>query len=718
MQIKKIHVTMMLIGTLSFIGNAVAEDIPIKGVSVLEDKVFLNFVDTDIESVIKAIGQISNKNFLIDPKVKGTININTTKPVPRAMTYQILLSALRVQGFAAVEDNGVTSIVPEVDAKTRFTPSLANGKQGALQIVTQVFTLKNETAGNLINIVKPLMSANSVITPYPSNNSLIVTDYADNLAKISKLINSIDVPHQGENAIVRLKFGSALELSQLLNKIIADTNTGDATKRFIAVPDARTNSIVLHADNLSLINRAYQIIEKLDVPTSRAGNAIHVVYLKNADAAKLAATLRALMTGKGIDSVAVSSSSNNTVQPALTQPTTQNVATADPNKASAAPASNDNSIRQANVSSPFSPLASAQENGMIQADIPSNSLLISAPDHTYNMLLAVIDKLDVRRAQLYIEALIAEVSTDKASEFGVQWQNLEGLNAQSGIQGIAGTNFNKAGGNILGVAGNLSTAGNGLNIGILRGKVNIPGVGLVANLGMLVHALESKANANILSKPNILTLDNEEAKIIIGQNVPFVTGQYAQTGGSASVSPFQTVERKDVGLTLKVKPQISEGNTIKLVIYQEVSSVASNIANAAGITTNKRSIDTSVLVDDGSIIVLGGLIEDRVSDTVSKVPVLGDLPWLGTMFRSVTRGHAKTNLMVFLRPYIMRASEDLSKASNERYDYITQEQLKVTPRPSWPLPDDGAVTLPEKSGRPLLEGYSDKLDQEMTPASK
>jgi general secretion pathway protein D len=264
----------------------------------------------------------------------------------------------------------------------------------------------------------------------------------------------------------------------------------------------------------------------------------------------------------------------------------------------------------------------------------------------------------------------------------------------------------------------LSTAGNGLNIGILRGKVNIPGVGLVANLGMLVHALESKANANILSKPNILTLDNEEAKIIIGQNVPFVTGQYAQTGGSASVSPFQTVERKDVGLTLKVKPQISEGNTIKLVIYQEVSSVASNIANAAGITTNKRSIDTSVLVDDGSIIVLGGLIEDRVSDTVSKVPVLGDLPWLGTMFRSVTRGHAKTNLMVFLRPYVMRASEDLSKASNERYDYITQEQLKVTPRSSWPLPDDGAVTLPEKSGRPLLEGYSDKLDQEMTPALK
>jgi general secretion pathway protein D len=257
----------------------------------------------------------------------------------------------------------------------------------------------------------------------------------------------------------------------------------------------------------------------------------------------------------------------------------------------------------------------------------------------------------------------------------------------------------------------LSSAGNGLNIGILKGKVNIPGIGTVANLGMLVHALESKANANILSKPNLLTLDNEEAKIVIGQNVPFVTGQYAQTGGSASVTPFQTIERKDVGLTLKVKPQISEGNTIKLVIHQEVSSVAS-AANAAGITTNKRSIDTSVLVDDGSIIVLGGLIEDRVSDTVSKVPLLGDLPWLGTMFRSVTRGHNKTNLMVFLRPYVMRASEDSSKVSNERYDYITQEQLNVTPKRSWPLPDDGALTLPP------LEGYSGKIDQEIMPESK
>ena len=681
---------MMLIAMLSFMSISAAEDIQIKGASVQDDNVFLSFVDTDIESVIKAIGQISNKNFLIDPKVKGTININTTRPVPKAMAYQILLSALRVQGFTAVESNGITSIVPELDAKTRFTPSLANGKQETMQIATQVYVLKNESANNVITIVKPIMSANSVITAYPSNNSLIVTDYTDNLAKISKLIRSIDLEHRGENSIVQLKFASAFELSQIITKIINESTPGDTNKRLIAIPDARTNSIVFRADNISLINRAFEIIEKLDVPTNATGNSIHVVYLKNADATKLAATLRALMTIKGIEGIAGVTPNN------INSLSTQNAAVMDPNK-TITPISGDNSNRQTNLSSPFSPLASSQENGMVQADIASNSLLITAPDHVYNKLLAVIDKLDIKRAQLYIEALIAEVSTDKASEFGVQWQELEGLNSTSNnLQAIAGTNFNKAGGNILGVAGNLKTAGAGLNIGILRGKVNIPGIGEVANLGLLAHALESNANANILSKPNILTLDNEEAKIVIGQNLPFLTGQYAQTNGSASVSPFQTIERQDVGLTLKVKTQISEGNTIKLAIHQEVSSVADTL-NTGGVITNKRSIDTTVLVDDGSIIVLGGLIEDRVTDTVSKVPILGDLPGFGTLFRSVTRGHTKTNLMVFLRPYIMSNTDDATKISNARYNYIIQEQLKVTPKQVWPLPNSGTVTLPQET---------------------
>jgi general secretion pathway protein D len=353
------------------------------------------------------------------------------------------------------------------------------------------------------------------------------------------------------------------------------------------------------------------------------------------------------------------------------------------------------------TASPFSPLASAQENGMIQADPATNSLLITASDQVFNMLRGVIDKLDARRAQLYIEALIAEVTTDKASEFGIQWQDLEAYKNTSGnLQGFAGTNLTAGtGGSILAVAGNLGAAGSGLNIGLLHGQVNIPGIGQVANLGLLAHALESNAKANILSKPNLLMLDNEEAKIVIGQNVPFVTGQYAQTGGS-TVTPFQTIERQDVGLTLKVKPQISEGNTVKLQIHQEVSSV-SDAAGSAGITTNKRSIDTSVLVDDGSIIVLGGLIEDRISDSIDKVPLLGDIPGLGALFRSVSHGHTKTNLMVFLRPYVIRNAEDSAKVSNERYDYIIQQQIAITPAKVWPLPETPVVTLPDRFERNL-----------------
>ena len=657
-------------------------------VKITDDKVSLNFVEADIESVVKAIGQITNKNFLLDPRVKGTISINTAKPVPRALTYQILLSALRVQGFATVEENGYTSIVPEVDAKGKFTARLATGKQAGGQIVTQVYVLKYESASQLINVVKPLLSPNSVISAYPSNNALIVTDYADNLNKIVKLIETIDKPSQAENVLVRLKYASAVEITQTLNRLLADTaNTADPSRRILAVADSRSNAIILHAENQSLITRAATLIEQLDVPTN-AGSSIHVVYLKNADSTKLATTLRALMSGKAAESVLAPKSALNPTQPLVNSDVAKNVITTQP-------------ISPANTTSPFSQLASAQENDMIQADAATNSLLITAPDHVFNMLRGVIDKLDMRRAQLYIEALIAEVSTDKASEFGIQWQDLEAFNDgtlnRGNIQGFGGTKFNR-GGNILGVASNIASAGSGLNLGLLRGKVNIPGIGEVANLGILAHALEANANANILSKPNLLMLDNEEAKIVIGQNVPFVTGQYAQTGGSSSVTPFQTIERQDVGLTLKVKPQISEGNTVKLQIHQEVSSVLDG-AGSAGITTNKRSIDTSVLVDDGSIIVLGGLIEDRISDSVEKVPFLGDIPGLGTLFRTVVRTHKKTNLMVFLRPYVMRSAEDSSQVTNDRYDYIIQQQKEGKPLKVWPLPEVPEVTLPSRFER-------------------
>jgi general secretion pathway protein D len=332
--------------------------------------------------------------------------------------------------------------------------------------------------------------------------------------------------------------------------------------------------------------------------------------------------------------------------------------------------------------------------GMIQADSATNSIIISAPDAVYNNLRAVVDQLDVRRAQVYVEALIAEITADRAAEFGIQWQSLSGVE-KSGTQGFGGTNFGGPGQNVLGVALNPATAGRGLNIGVIKGTVTIPGVGEILNLGLLVRALETDSNANILSTPTLLTLDNEEARIVIGQNVPFITGQYALSGGATTPTPFQTVERRDVGLTLRVKPQISEGGTVRLQLYQEVSSVEDTF-NPAGVITNKRAVESTVLVDDGQIVVICGLIQDSVRDGVEKVPLLGDIPLLGALFRYKTRSRVKTNLMVFLRPTVLRDAGGARSLTDERYDYILGEQQKAQPPSSPPLPDMEAPMLPPR----------------------
>ena len=652
-----------------------------------EEKVSLNFVNADIESVIKAIGQISGRNFLIDPRVKGTINISSATPIAPNMAYHVLLSALRTQGFTAIDGDGVTTILPEADAKLRNSAIInSKSKVSGDQIVTQVFVIKYESAGLLVPVLKPLISPNNVINAYPNNNMLIITDYAENLKKVAKLIAAIDKPSTAENEVVKIKYANAVELSQILTKL-ADPQSADVTRKMIVIPDARSNSIILRSDNAGQISRAKNLIAQLDTAAT-SGNSIHVVYLRNADAKKLAGILQSLtLNTNGVSNVQSSSKSaaNNQPAPAITNATGVVITPVNPTT-TASPSL---------AESPFESSVSATTS-MIQADTSTNSLIIAAPDNVFNTLRGVIDKLDVRRAQLYIEALVAEVSTDKAAEFGIQWQDLSNLDSTTGnsIRAFSGTKFNANGASITSVAQNVGTASNGLNIGILKGQINIPGIGTIANLGLLAHALESNVNANILSKPNLLTLDNEEAKIVIGQNVPFITGQYAQTGAGGGINPFQTVERKDVGLTLKVRPQISESDTIKLQIFQEVSSVL-DTANAAGITTNKRSIETSVLIQDGNIIVLGGLIEDRISENINKVPLLGDIPVLGNLFKTQGRSHKKTNLMVFLRPYVMRDDDSASAITNDRYDYIRNEQEAVTPKSHWILPDVPTVQMPD-----------------------
>jgi general secretion pathway protein D len=336
----------------------------------------------------------------------------------------------------------------------------------------------------------------------------------------------------------------------------------------------------------------------------------------------------------------------------------------------------------------------------IQADPTNNAVIIQAPEPIYNNLRAIIEKLDVRRAQVYVEALIVEVSADKAAQFGIQWQTLTGV-GKSGVQGVGGTNFGArgSGNNIVDASVNLGSVGQGLNIGIINGTVTIPGLGQILNLAFLLRALETDANANILSTPALLTLDNEEARIVVGQNVPFITGQYATTGNVTGVAPFQTIERRDVGLTLRVRPQITEGGTIRLVVYQEVSRVDST-SNPAGIITNKRSLESSVTIDDGQIVVLGGLISDAFTDNTEKVPLAGDLPLLGGLFRYDTRQRVKTNLMVFLKPTVVRGPVNSQALTQDRYDYLMGEQERMNPDPRIFWNDTTRPQLPPLPGAP------------------
>lgn len=632
-------------------------------VGAQEEKVSLNFVNAEIEEVIKAVSHMTGRNFVIDPRVKGTINIISSTPVAAPLAYDILLSTLRMQGFAAVEAGGVTKIMPEADAKLYV--SGVNAKGSGEKLVTRVFVLKYESAAQLVPVLRPLIAPNNIVVAYPNNNTLVVTDYASNLKRIEQIVNAIDQPGKDEPVIIPVKRASAVELAQTINRLLQDSGAGvagaagttDSSQRFVLLADARTNNLLVRTENREKLERVRELVKKLDIKTGKLGN-MHVVYLKNAEAVKLAQTLRAVISG---DTSAAAAATG-----AAATPGSQPVASAG---------------------------AGAVGGGMIQADASTNALIITAPSNIYNNIRAVIDMLDVRRAQVFVEALIAEVSADKAAEFGIQWQSAGRVNGGPTQVG-GGTNFGSAGTNIIDVGKSFGSAagpsvGTGLNIGVVRDS----------NLGALARALQTDSTANILSTPNLTMLDNEEAKIIIGKNVPFITG--SQMGTTANPNPFQTIERKDVGLILKIKPQISEGGTVKMVIFQEVSSVDDKATNAAGLITFKRSLDTTVLVDDGQTLVLGGLIEDKVSLGESKVPLLGDIPLLGWLFRYETRSSNKTNLMIFIRPSILRTAVASQGLTQDRYQYLRDQQEQSQIPWHLLLPSMTGPTLPELKPVPV-----------------
>ncbi len=655
----------------------------------------LNFVGADIESVVKAIGHYTGNTFIVDPRVKGTINVVSEKPVSKAQAFQLLTSALRLQGYAVVAADGFTKVVPEADAKLQAGP-IQTGKIRGDQIATQLFHLNYESAANLVAVLRPLISPNNTINANPGNNTLVITDYADNLRRLAKIIAALDAPATGDFDVIPIRHATASDIAIMVNRLMEPSAGGGpgggAEGRVNLLADSRTNSVIIRAPSVARSNLAKSLIAKLDQPTAMPGN-VHVIYLKNAEATKLAQTLRAV--------VAFDSTSAASPSPTPQQPAQATNAAAPAQGGAAAPAP----LAQTTQG----PLPTGGAGGFIQADPATNALIITASEAVYRNLRAVIEQLDARRAQVYIESLIVEVTSNKAAEFGIQWAGLSG-DAGSRYRVGTVTGFSTGGNNLINQAiaatapasANVAAQppGNGLNLGVFR---QLNGV---LTLGALAHALESEGNANILSMPNLITLDNEEARIIVGQNVPFITGQFttqASGAGAAGVNPFQTIERKDVGLSLRVRPQVSEGGTVKMAIYQETSNIQPRGA-ASDIITNKRSIETNVLVDDGQIIVLGGLIEDNVNDTIEKVPGLGDIPLFGNLFKYQTRGRTKTNLMVFLRPTVIRSSEQGVNLTADRYNFIRNQEALAQPERALTMPNYGAPLLPELQGGRMVDG--------------
>lgn len=661
-------------------------------------QVTLNFVNADIDQVAKAIGAATGKTIIVDPRVKGQLNLVAERPVPEDQALKTLQSALRMQGFALVQDHGVLKVVPEADAKLQGVPTyIGNAPQArGDQVITQVFELHNESANNLLPVLRPLISPNNTVTAYPANNTIVVTDYADNVRRIAQIISGVDSAAGAQVQVVPLRNANAIDLAAQLQKMLDPGAIGnsDATLKVSVTADPRTNALLLRASNASRLAAAKRLVQQLDAPSAVPGN-MHVVPLRNADAVKLAKTLRGML-GKGGNDSGSSASSNdaNSFNQNGGSSSSGNFSTG----TSGTPPLPSGGLGGSSSSSAYGGSSGSgglgtggllggdkdkngddnQPGGMIQADSATNSLIITASDPVYRNLRSVIDQLDARRAQVYIEALIVELNSTTQGNLGIQWQVasgqfLGGTNLNPGL-GLGNSIINLTAGGVAnaaggitggGLASNLGQLSQGLNIGWLHNMFGVQG------LGALLQYFAGVSDANVLSTPNLITLDNEEAKIVVGQNVPIATGSYSNLTSGTTSNAFNTYDRRDVGLTLHVKPQITDGGILKLQLYTEDSAVVSGTTNAqTGPTFTKRSIQSTILADNGEIIVLGGLMQDNYQVSNSKVPLLGDIPWIGQLFRSESKVRAKTNLMVFLRPVIISDRSTAQEVTANRYDYI------------------------------------------------
>ena len=626
---------------------------------VSAETVTLNLKDADISALISTVAEVTDRNFIIDPRVKGKVTVVSSRPMDSDEVYQVFLSILKVHGFAAVPSGAVIKIVPDVNAKQDSIPTVGERAPGrGDEMVTRVVEVDNVAAAQLVPILRPLVPQQGHLAAYPATNVLIISDRASNVERLVSIIRRIDQVSDSEIEVIPLQHASANEVVRVLTSLERAApggkgNVPAAAGGPILVADERTNSVLLGGDRAARL-RLRAIISHLDTPLEAGGNT-DVVYLRYAEAAELVNVL------KGVGKIEEKEAKGGAAA------------------------------------------AARRSEFDIQADEATNALVITAPPDIMRTLKRVIGQLDVRRAQVLVDAVIAEVSPVTARELGVQWV-FEGARDGEGPVGLI--NFTNAGNTISDVinsaadvidGGTLPTPAGNVLLG--GGRTNSNNINYLA----VLNALASDTSTNILSTPTLVTLDNEEAEIIIGTNVPFLTGSFTSTGaGDSATNPFQTIQRQDVGLTLKIKPQINEGNALKLDIEQEVSSIADSVAGATDLITNKRSIKTSVMVEDGEVVVLGGLIEEQVRESIQKVPLLGDIPLLGLLFQSRSADLDRKNLMVFIHPVIMRDAAVTAEYTNSKYNYLRTLQLSEE--------QDGVNLLPGRH-HPVLPEWGQPLGQ-------
>ncbi len=617
--------------------------------------VTLNWKDADIRKVIEAVSEVTGKNFIIDPRVTGKVTLLSATPMSPDAFYEAFLSILQVHGYVAIPTGDLIKILPDATARQFAGPIGTSGVAGPDDLATQVIQVRNVGATQLVPILRPLIPQYGHMVAHAGSNMLIISDRAANVARMVAIIRRIDQASDEDIEVVTLEHASASEIVRIMTALSQTPRADGAPITTSLVADARTNSVLIGGDKSDRL-RLRTLIAHLDTPLEEGGDT-QVRYLRYADAEELATKLQQHFTAQTTGTQAAAG--------AAAQP----------------------------------------GNGVsVWADTQTNAIVVNAPPKMMRSLTQIVDKLDIRRAQVLVEAIIVEVIADKTNEFGTTWAvEASGENAPIGV-----TNFGNFPGGVVQLG---SAAGSGVVDPGLIGEGISVGVGRISDSGVsfaaIMRALEGDANTNIISTPSIVTTDNEEASLNVGQEVPFVTGSFTNTGGTTgSVNPFQTIQREQIGVKLSITPQINEGDSMVLSISQEISSIATSAEGAVDLVTNQRIVETTVIVDDGEILVLGGLIEDQLRESDQRVPILGRVPLLGNLFRSRKTDKVKTNLMIFIRPTILRDASQTAFETNQKYNMIRNiqqgqqgrgvELMPGTDRPM--LPPLEEYRKPEPSG--------------------